>query len=169
MRWFWIDRFTKFVRQSHASAIKNVTLAEEHLHDYFPGASMMPNTLVLEGMAQTAGLLVADAIDYQEQVVLAKVGSAEFQFDVLPGDTLLYQAEIVEMMAGGSIGRVTSRVGNRQHGEAELYFGHVSASASVPRLFHTDGMLRWLDSLRIFDVAVNMDGSPIIRNENWQG
>ena len=64
MRWFWIDRFDEFVRGKHATAVKNVSLAEEHLHDHFPGTALMPNSLVVEGMAQTAGLLVADAIEF---------------------------------------------------------------------------------------------------------
>ena len=77
MRWFWIDRFDEFVRGKHATAVKNVSLAEEHMHDHFPGAALMPNSLIVEGMAQTAGLLVAEAIDYNRRVVLAKVAAAE--------------------------------------------------------------------------------------------
>jgi 3-hydroxymyristoyl/3-hydroxydecanoyl-(acyl carrier protein) dehydratase len=70
MRWFWVDRFEEFVRCRRAVAIKAVTLAEEHLHDHFPGAAIVPNALVLEGLAQTAGILVVDAIDYRRRVVL---------------------------------------------------------------------------------------------------
>ena len=53
MRWFWIDRFTEFESGSSATAIKNVSLAEEHLHDHFPGVPLMPNSLIIEGIAQT--------------------------------------------------------------------------------------------------------------------
>jgi 3-hydroxyacyl-[acyl-carrier-protein] dehydratase len=163
MRWFWIDRFTEFVRGRQAKAVKSVTLAEEHLHDHFPGAAMMPNTLAIEGMAQTAGLLVADSLDFKMQVVLAKVSKADFKFDAVPGDTIIYEAEIVESMAGGSLVNVTSRVGDRLHGEAELYFAHLQTGVVVPRLFKTDEMHRWLDSLRIYDVAINEDGRPVER------
>jgi len=102
MRWFWIDRFDEFVRGKRATAIKNVSLAEEHLHDHFPGAALMPNSLVVEGMAQTAGLLVAEAIDYNRRVVLAKVAAAEFHFDAVPGDTLVFRAEVLDLKASGS-------------------------------------------------------------------
>ena len=91
MRWFWIDRYTEFVSGQHATAIKNVSLAEDHLHDHFPGAPVMPNSLVLEGMAQAAGLLVAQANDFRYEVVLAKVAKAEFHFLGRPGDTLVYR------------------------------------------------------------------------------
>ena len=36
MRWFWIDRYTEFEAGVQATAVKAVTLAEEHLHDHFP-------------------------------------------------------------------------------------------------------------------------------------
>lgn len=163
MRWFWIDRFREFVRGRRARAVKSVTLAEEYLHDHFPGVALMPNTLVIEGMAQTAGLLVADALDYKKQVVLAKVAKAEFRFDAVPGDTIEYAAELIETMVGGSLVNVTSRVGERPHGEAELYFAHLETGQVVPRLFKTAEMHHWLDSLRIYDVAVNEDGSPVCR------
>jgi 3-hydroxyacyl-[acyl-carrier-protein] dehydratase len=163
MRWFWIDRFRKFVRGRSATAVKNVTLAEEHLHDHFPGVALMPNTLVIEGMAQTAGLLVADSLGFKIQVVLAKIAKADFMFDAVPGDTIEYAAEIMETMDGGSLVSVTSRVGERLHGEAELFFAHLETGVVVPRLFNTEEMHRWLDSLRIYDVAVNEDGSPVVR------
>lgn len=163
MRWFWIDRFTEFVRCRRARAVKAVTLAEEHLHDHFPGVAMMPATLVLEGMAQTAGILVADALDYRRQVVLAKVGSVRLAFEAVPGNTIEYLAEIVECSESGSVVKVTSRIGGREHGESELYYGHLEAGTTVPRLFRRDEMTRWLDSLRIFDVAVNEDGTPAKR------
>jgi hypothetical protein len=63
----------------------------------------------------------------------------------------------------GSVVKVTSRIGDREHGEAELYYGHLEAGTTVPRLFKNQEMMRWLDSLRIFDVAVNEDGSPVTR------
>jgi len=163
MRWFWIDCFTEFVRRRHARARKAVTLGEEHLHDHFPGAAMMPNTLVLEGMAQTAGLLVADALDFKLQVVLAKVSSVDFAFDALPGDTLEYLAEIVELSPSGSLVRVTSRVGVREQATAELYFGHLEAGTTIPKLFKHEEMMGWLDALRIFEVATEEDGTRIPR------
>lgn len=163
MRWFWIDRFTEFVKGRRARSVKAVTLAEEQLHDHFPGASLMPATLVLEGMAQTAGLLVADAIEYERQVVLAKVGGVRFEFEAIPGDTIEFCADIVELSESGSVVRVTSRVREREHAAADLYYGHIEAGSMVPRLFKNDEMMRWLDKLRIFDVAVNEDGTPVTR------
>ena len=60
MRWYWIDRFVEFESGRYAKAIKNISLAEDHLHDHFPYYPMIPNSLVIEGMAQTGGLLVCE-------------------------------------------------------------------------------------------------------------
>jgi hypothetical protein len=69
-------------------SVKNVTLAEEHLHDHFPGFPVMPECLMIEAMAQTGGILVGQASDFQEKVVLAKISKAVFFDYVTPGDSL---------------------------------------------------------------------------------
>lgn len=163
MRWFWIDRFEEFVRKTRATAVKNVSLAEEHLHDHFPGVALMPNSLVVEGMAQTAGLLVADAIDFNRRVVLAKVASAVFHFDAVPGDTIRFEASILDLKPTGSLTKVTSAVGENPQGEAELFFAHLEPGEGVPKLFEPDELLSWLDHLKVFDVGQDEAGSPLTR------
>ena len=162
MRWFWIDRYEEFVRCHHAVAIKAVTLAEEHLHDHMPGLPVMPASMVIEGIAQAAGLLVIDSIDYARQVVLAKVAKAEFQFDAVPGDVLRYRVEIDELGESVSIVKATSTVGERLHGTAELVFGHLVEGEMVPKLMSKAELMEWLDQLRVFEVGTEPDGSPII-------
>ena len=163
MRWFWIDRFEVFNRGAEAVAVKLVTLAEEHLHDHFPGVALMPNSLVLEGMAQTAGLLVADAIAFGVQVVLLKVVAADFQFDARPGDCLRYRAVVEHLGETGSIARVTSTVGDRAQGEAELSFAHVPVGEKLPWLFREEEMLTWLDNTGVYHVACDEAGLRITR------
>jgi len=48
MRWIWIDKFLVFRSGQFARAIKNLTLAEEHLHDHFPCYPVMPASLIIE-------------------------------------------------------------------------------------------------------------------------
>lgn len=164
MRWFWVDRFETFVRTRRAVAIKAVTLAEEHLHDHFPGAAVAPNSLVLEGLAQTAGILAADAIDYRRQVVLAKVGKAEFEFDAVPGDVLRFEVEMIECSEEGSVVQAASFVGDRPHGRAELFFGHILRGTEVPKLFSNEEFKRWLDNTGIYNVAIEPDGTRVLRD-----
>ena len=54
----------------------------------------MPNTLVIEGMAQTAGILVGHANDFAEKVILAKIARARFSHAARPGDMIRYTAVI---------------------------------------------------------------------------
>ncbi|MHC4240614.1 MAG: 3-hydroxyacyl-ACP dehydratase FabZ family protein, partial [Planctomycetota bacterium] len=109
MRWIWIDKFTEFQSGKNAVALKNVTLAEEHLHDHFPGFPIMPECLMIEAMAQTAGILVGEAKKFQEKVILAKVKKAVFFDYVKPGDTIKLHAQIESIVseAASTSGRIT--------------------------------------------------------------
>ncbi len=103
MRWYWIDRFIEFHSGKSAKAIKNVSLAEDHLHDHFPYYPMIPNSLVIEGMAQTGGLLICEHGHFQEKVVLAKIPKAVFHCEATPGDTLVYSAKIEYIREEGAM------------------------------------------------------------------
>src|SRR5262245_64858183 len=97
MRWIWIDRFTEFTSGKSARAIKNLSLAEDYFADHFPGYPVMPACLVLEGLAQTGGILVGEANQFREKVVLAKVIKAVFHREMLAGETLTWEADLVKM------------------------------------------------------------------------
>jgi 3-hydroxyacyl-[acyl-carrier-protein] dehydratase len=130
MRWIWIDKFTEFTSRQSATAIKNVSLAEEHLHDLYPAFPIVPHSLIVEGMAQTAGILVGEARNFAEKVILAKVGRATFHRLVRPGDTMAYAARIQQLSEqGASIeGKVT--VGQELVAEIELMFSHIDQNMS---------------------------------------
>ncbi len=125
MRWIWIDKFIEFTPKTSATSIKNVTLAEEHLHDLYPAFPLVPNSLIIEGMAQTAGILVGEARNFAEKVILAKIGRATFHRLVRPGDTIQFAAKIEQLSeAGASInGRVTT--GGELVAEIEMMFSHI--------------------------------------------
>lgn len=88
-----------------------MTLAEDHLHDHFPGYPLMPASLMIEGMAQTAGILVGEARQFSEKVILAKVRKASFDEIVRPGDQVRYEAEIDQLTesAAATTGKVWLR------------------------------------------------------------
>ena len=93
MRWFWVDRFTEFVSGSHAGH-QELSLDEEVVDEYCAGFPMLPPTLIIEGMAQMGGILVAEHFDFEKRVVLAKVGKAKFHQPARAGDQLRYQRRI---------------------------------------------------------------------------
>ena len=135
MRWIWIDKFVEFQSGKRAAAIKNVTLAEEHLHDHFPGFPVMPESLCIEAMAQTAGILVGQAKNFAEKVILAKINKAVFFDYVKPGDTIKLDAEIESIApeAASTSGRITC--GEKLIAEIDLMFSHIDknlAGKQVP-------------------------------------
>jgi len=125
MRWIWIDKFIDFESGKRAVALKNVTLAEEHLHDHFPGFPVMPESLCIEAMAQTAGILVGEAKKFQEKVILAKIKKAVFFDYVKPGDTIELEATIESIApeAAGTSGRITRS--EKLIAEIDLMFSHI--------------------------------------------
>ncbi len=108
-----------------AVALKNVTLAEEHLHDHFPGFPVMPECLMIEGMAQTAGILVGEARGFSEKVILAKIKNAVFHHYVRPGDTIMIHAEMesIASEAASTTGKITR--GDTVIAEISLMFSHI--------------------------------------------
>lgn len=144
MRWIWIDRILELEKGRRCVAIKNVSLAEEVLHDHFPAAPpgvdgrggrrpipVMPNTLIIEGMAQTAGILVGHANDFAEKVILAKIGKAVFTAAATPGFTLRFTATIERIDASGASTSGTVELLDPARGTAaplatiELMFSHI--------------------------------------------
>lgn len=139
MRWMWIDRIIAFEPRRSLTAIKCVSLAESHLHDHFsadtdrPAAPVMPTSLIIEGMAQTAGILVGSVNRFREKVVLAKIVRAVLDQDVLPGQTIRYTALIDRLDAAGA--STTGTVERLDHakqdgrwdaiGAVDLLFSHV--------------------------------------------
>jgi len=133
MRWIWIDKFVEFESGRRAVAVKNVTLAEEHLHDHFPFFPVMPETLCIEAMAQTAGILVGQARNFEEKVILAKIKKAVFFDYVKPGDTIKLEAKIESITdeAASTTGKIScgdSPLGGAEGklvAEIDLMFSHI--------------------------------------------
>ncbi len=138
MRWIWIDRFLEFHSGKTARAVKNLSLAEDYFADHFPGYPVMPAPLMIEGLAQTGGILVGEANDFKEKVVLAKIPRASFQREVLAGERLVYDVEILHLRPEGAsvLGRVYATDEDRDLpasalvGEAEIFFAHLDKSRS---------------------------------------
>jgi 3-hydroxyacyl-[acyl-carrier-protein] dehydratase len=125
MRWIWIDRFTAFESGKSATAVKNLSLAEDHFADHMPGYPVMPAPLILEGLAQTGGILVGDANGFTKNVILAKISKAMFRRDALAGETLTYTTTLQQMSDVGGLVAGTVHVGDELIGEAEIFFAHV--------------------------------------------
>ncbi len=171
MRWFWLDRFTQFTAGTQATAVKSVTLSEEHLHDHWPYYPVMPNTLIAEGMAQAGGLLVSEIYRFSELVVLAKFSKIVFHGLVRPGDMLTYQATVDQAKDAGASVTVTAHVGEKPQAEAEIFFARLAADAKDllqgTRLFDSAHLLHWLKLVGVFEVGTRPDGTRL-RIEDYE-
>ncbi len=127
MRWYWVDRFIEFESGKQAKAIKNVSLSEDHIHDHFPGFPVMPASLMIEGMAQTGGILLGEHFQFEHNVILAKVPKMTFHSWATPGDQLVYAAELRDARIEGGSVTVTATVGERLIAEGEIVFVHLSS------------------------------------------
>ena len=125
MRWIWIDRFTAFDSGHSATAVKTLSHAEDHFADHLPAFPVMPASLILEGLAQTGGILVGEANQFREKVVLAKIPTAKFHRDCHPGETLTYTATLLDLRAEGGLVRGVVISGVEIVAEAEIFFAHL--------------------------------------------
>ncbi|MBK7404171.1 MAG: beta-hydroxyacyl-ACP dehydratase [Phycisphaerales bacterium] len=138
MRWMWIDRVLELAPRERLVAVKNVSLAEDHLHDHFGAQTdaagrvvraaqpVMPGSLILEGMAQTAGILVGHAEGFREKVILAKVTRATLERDAFPGMTLRYTARLVQQSPqGASTQGVVELFDHAKPGEGYVEIGRI--------------------------------------------
>src|SRR5262245_61787982 len=97
MRWFWIDRFTEFVVAERGTAVKALAFGQPPMDENPASLGALPPPLIIEGLAQTTGLVLASASDFKERVVLAKITRAVFYELALPGGTLVYNTEVIDM------------------------------------------------------------------------
>ncbi len=134
MRWTWIDRFVAFESGKTATAVKNLSLAEDHFADHFPGFPVMPAPLILEGLAQTGGILVGEARQYRENVVLAKMSNAKFHRDALAGEQLTYTTDAHRPERHRARVSATAHSGPDLVAEVEILFAHANPAQLPPGL-----------------------------------
>lgn len=158
MRWFWIDRFVEFESGVSATAIKNVTLAEEHLHDHFPGFAVMPGSLILEGMAQTGGILLGEKNAFRHIVILAKVPRITYHSWACPGDTIKYRATLVDAREEGGSVECVATIDDRLLAEAEIVFVHLDQSDPALAAVDQKNFVFSMNLLGILEVGKAGDG-----------
>lgn len=92
-----IDRVVEMVRNESAVGIKNVTINEPFFAGHFPTRPVMPGVLIIEAMAQTAGVLVVESLGESERgklVYFMTIDNARFRKPVFPGDQVRLEVRV---------------------------------------------------------------------------
>jgi 3-hydroxyacyl-[acyl-carrier-protein] dehydratase len=118
-----IDRVEKIRKGDSAIGIKNVTVNEPHFMGHFPAEAVMPGVLIVEAMAQTAGVLVVETlgmIDQELLVYFMTIDNCRFRNKVIPGDVLELRVRVTR--SRGKVFRFAGegRVNGKLAAEAEF-------------------------------------------------
>lgn len=116
MRFLLLDRITSWDPEKRATAVKNVALSEDFFEDHFPLKPIMPGVLILEGMAQLAGVLLEDMIRRRTgrnlKALMSIIEKAKFRRPVKPGEQLEYTTDVLSVNdAGGKASAKAHRDG----------------------------------------------------------
>jgi UDP-3-O-[3-hydroxymyristoyl] N-acetylglucosamine deacetylase/3-hydroxyacyl-[acyl-carrier-protein] dehydratase len=92
-----VDKIIDFKMDESVVGVKNVTANEPFFEGHFPGQPVMPGVLILEGMAQTGGILLLNGIENPDGklVFFMSIDNAKFRKTVTPGDQLVFQMTLV--------------------------------------------------------------------------
>ena len=96
-----VDRVLEIEPDKRIVAIKNVTADEEIFNGHFPGHAVLPGVFLIEGMAQSGGiLLLHDDPQRQDKLLyFMSLDRARFRRPVVPGDQVRYEVDIVRRRA----------------------------------------------------------------------
>ncbi len=108
-----VDRILE-IEEARIVGLKNVTATEPHFQGHFPDFPVMPGVLIVECMAQTAGVLVLSQIpDRKNKVVLlTTIEGAKFRKPVVPGDQLRVEMTVISRRSNVAKMRGEARVNN---------------------------------------------------------
>lgn len=118
-----IDRITAFEPMKSLTAIKNVSMNEPQFQGHFPGFPVMPGVLIIEALAQTCGTLaiLSEGGRKEEEIYFfAGIDNARFKRQVIPGDQLVFEVELLANKRGIGKFKATAKVEGQIAVEAEI-------------------------------------------------
>ena len=107
-----VDRVQNIEGTARAQGIKNVTMNEPQFQGHFPAQPIMPGVMIIEAMAQTAGVMVGAGLGMMDKDLLIyfmAIDSCKFRRKVVPGDQLVMDVTTLRGKPGGKVWRFAGR------------------------------------------------------------
>lgn len=118
-----VDRIEELEPGKRAVGFKNVSINEPFFQGHFPGYPVMPGVLIIESMAQVGAVALLSLPEMRNKLALfAGIDGARFRRQVVPGDQLQLEVEILKLKGPVGKGRGFAKVGGQLAAEAELLF-----------------------------------------------
>lgn len=123
-----VDKVLELEEGKRCTALKNVTVNDYFFRGHFPGRPIMPGVLIVEAMAQTAGILILCRKENAGKLAyFMGIDNVRFRKTVVPGDQLILKVDVVKIKAKTGIAKARAFVDNKEVAEAELMFSLVEA------------------------------------------
>ncbi|MBN1846185.1 MAG: beta-hydroxyacyl-ACP dehydratase [Sedimentisphaerales bacterium] len=133
MRFILLDRVTALDAGRRIVAEKALSLAEEYLADHFPAFPVLPGVLMIEGLVQTAAMLVRVTNNFQQSmIVLHEARNVKYKSFLKPGMTLRMEVTAKELTANGSSFQAAGFVDDQPIVEARLKLRHYNLADDNP-------------------------------------
>ena len=124
-----VDRVVELEKGKRAVGIKNVTANDSFFQGHFPTRPVMPGVLMIEAMAQTAGVAVLTNQEHNGKVAFFMAAdNVKFRKVVVPGDQLILDVTVIRDRARTAQIRAQARVGDEIVAEADMMFSFTDAS-----------------------------------------
>lgn len=121
-----VDKIEEMEIGKRAVGIKNVTINEPFFQGHFPGYPVMPGVLIVEALAQVGAVALLSSDEYKGKLALfAGIDEVRFKKQVVPGDTLRLEVEILSVRRGIGKGKAIAYVGDKIACKGEIMFGVV--------------------------------------------
>ena len=122
MRHYHLDRVLSLERGVRAVGVRSVSLADDVFADHFPGNPVLPGVYILEGLAQTAGLLLWETSGRSRIALMNSVDRARFTAFARPGDVVHLAVDIESLDDRVARVRGAATVGDRAVAATRLTF-----------------------------------------------
>ena len=147
MRHYHLDRITSLESGVRATGVRAVSLSDDVFTEHFPGNPVLPGVYLLEGLAQTAGVLLWESSRHARIAVMVSVDRARFPAFARPGDSVQFDVEIEALEEQVARVRAVATVGDRQVAAAALTFSMQHVNRVIPppyRMYWEQVIAIWL-------------------------